>query len=189
MLDRLPRLLKRPLLRALSRRARLRCVSEELAQLVRGIAGLPLPGTLHVEPAPIDISSAPTREAARAELGIAASMRLVVIVSRLLPGKRVRTALDAVCLLPGVQAVVVGDGPELGALQSEYPRVRFVGRVARPRALSWIAAADALLSASRLEGAPSAIREARALAVPVASCSAGDLALWAELDDQLWVVS
>lgn len=188
LLAALPAALGRSLLRALCRDARLRCVSHELAHLLREIAGQRLEGRLFVEPLPIDVSAAPSRIEARAELGIAESARLVVIVSRLVSSKRIDTALAAAALLPGLSVVVVGDGPELGALESKRPDVRFVGRVARGRALTWIAAADALLSASRLEGAPSSVREARALGVPVAACAAGDLAQWAALDSGLWVV-
>jgi glycosyltransferase involved in cell wall biosynthesis len=50
-----------------------------------------------------------------------------------------------------------------------------------------MAAADLLISASRTEGAPLAIREARALGVPVVSCPAGDLASWARHDGGLWL--
>ena len=57
-----------------------------------------------------------------------------------------------------------------------------------PRHLRWIAAADVLVSASAHEGAPSVVREARALGVPVVAVSAGDLAQWAERDAGLLLV-
>lgn len=189
LLERLPSAVGRRILAALSRTARFRCVSHELADLLRRVAGQPLTGRLYVEPLPLDTSTAPTRQAARAQLGLVESTRLVVIVSRLIPEKRTRDALAAAALLPKVQVVVLGDGPEFEALERAYPNARFTGRVGRPEALSWIAAADALLSASRLEGAPSAVREARALAVPVVASAAGDLTRWAAIDDELWVVA
>ncbi|HVY44240.1 MAG TPA: glycosyltransferase, partial [Minicystis sp.] len=46
----------------------------------------------------------------------------------------------------------------------------------------WVAAADVLLHASAVEGAPTVVREARALGVRVVACPAGDLAAWAAAD-------
>jgi glycosyltransferase involved in cell wall biosynthesis len=45
-----------------------------------------------------------------------------------------------------------------------------------------------LLSASRHEGAPTVVREARALGTPVVACAAGSLAALAESDDGIWIV-
>jgi teichuronic acid biosynthesis glycosyltransferase TuaC len=103
-------------------------------------------------------------------------------------GKRVDVALAAAALLPRARIVVVGDGPEARCLGQLHPLVTFVGEAERPVALAWIRAADLLLSASRLEGAPTAIREARCLGVPVVATAAGDLAKWAQQDLDLWVV-
>jgi glycosyltransferase involved in cell wall biosynthesis len=186
LIARLPRALGRALLRALCRNARLRCVSHDLLRLLQEIAGQRLQGQVFVEALPIDTSAAPTRARARAELGVPENARLIVVVARLVSSKRVPLALAAAALLSDVLVVVVGDGPERGRLARAG--VRFVGRVDRERALAFIAAADVLLSASRLEGAPSAVREARALAVPVVSSTAGDLSRWAELDPELWIV-
>jgi teichuronic acid biosynthesis glycosyltransferase TuaC len=188
LLEKLPRPLARRILLALTKKARIRCVSQELADLLRHVAGQSLGDQIYVEPLAIETQHAPTRASAREQLGLPDSARLVVVVARLLPNKRVREALEATTLVPSVQVAVVGDGSELAALARDYPAVRFVGRVDRARALTFIAAADALLSASRLEGAPSAVREARALEVPVAACAAGDLTRWAAVDSGLWVV-
>ena len=46
----------------------------------------------------------------------------------------------------------------------------------------WIRASDLVVSASREEGAPTVVREARALGTPVVTTAAGDLVKWAELD-------
>jgi teichuronic acid biosynthesis glycosyltransferase TuaC len=188
LLGQLPAALSRTLVLGLCVKARVRCVSRELASLLQQIAGEPLEGRLSVAPAPIDVSTAPTRSEARAWLGVSDETRLIVVVSRLISSKRIDDALAAAALLPAAVVIVVGDGPELSRLRSTYPEARFVGRVARGHALTWISAADALLSASRLEGAPSAVREARALGVPVVASAAGDLAEWAERDPELWVV-
>lgn len=173
----------------LARGARLRCVSHELARGLERTAGSSLQGRLRVEPLPIDVSSAKTRARARAELGVRDDSRLIVVVARLVPDKRTREALLAAALVADAEVVVVGDGPERVALAREFPGVRFEGRVARERALTFIAAADVLLSASLLEGAPSAVREARALDVPVVARVAGDLVDWAAADAELWVVA
>lgn len=189
LLQGLPRPLARALLGALlARDASVRCVSTELARLVEGLAGRSLGERLRVEPALISVTGTPSRERARAELGIAANARLAVVVSRLVPEKRVRVALAAATRVPDVLLVVVGDGPERPRLTQDFPRARFTGQLPRREALTWLAAADVLLTASRHEGAPSAVREARALGVPVAACAAGDLLSWAETDSGLFVV-
>lgn len=73
--------------------------------------------------------------------------------------------------------VLVGDGP-----LSSQPGGFRTGRVPRLEALGWIAHARALVSTSRDEGAPTVVREARALGVPVVALPAGDIPLWAETD-------
>ena len=52
----------------------------------------------------------------------------------------------------------------------------------RPQALAWIAGADKLVHLSEAEGAPTVIREARALGVPVLATPVGDVPLWAASD-------
>jgi glycosyltransferase involved in cell wall biosynthesis len=93
-----------------------------------------------------------------------------------------------VAYLPGVHVVVVGGGPELHALRSRFGAVHFTGELPRPQALTWIAAADVVVSASRREGSPTALREARALGVPVVACTSGDLQQRAAGDPGLWLV-
>jgi glycosyltransferase involved in cell wall biosynthesis len=148
-----------------------------------------VPGSAEVVPPAIELGGVPDRAAARLALSVAPSQTLAVVVGRVVAGKRVGEALAAARLVPGLDTVVVGDGPELARLSRAFPDVRFVGRLARERALEWIAAADVLISASRDEGAPSAIREARALGVPVAARAAGDLEFWARTDPGLIVVA
>jgi teichuronic acid biosynthesis glycosyltransferase TuaC len=179
---RLPKQLRRHITRGwLERGATLRVTSHELAGLL-GDANPELIPRLRVAPSPIDVRGVPGREAARAELGLQSSAKIAVLVSRLIPGKRVALALDALRLLDGLCVVVVGDGPELAALSARFPNVRFTGRVSRTDALAYIAAADVLVSASAEEGAPTVVREARQLGVPVVAVAAGDLANWAERD-------
>ena len=108
--------------------------------------------------------------------------KLVVIVARLIADKRVDIALRALSLLPNLRVAVVGDGPERARLQDAFPTAEFTGNRPRSEALLYIAAADALVSASRHEGAPTVVREARALGVPVVAAPAGDLVEWARAD-------
>jgi glycosyltransferase involved in cell wall biosynthesis len=185
---RLPARLRRHIARAwLTRGARLRVTSSELAELLR-TASPELSASVHVAASPIDVEGVPNRKTARRMLGLHESTSLALIVSRLIPGKRVALALRALALLDKISIVVVGDGPELAALRRAFPSVHFTGRLARPQTLSYIAAADVLVSASAEEGAPSVVREARALGVKVVAVAAGDLAMWAQLDPGLLLV-
>jgi teichuronic acid biosynthesis glycosyltransferase TuaC len=179
---RLPKQLRKHIARGwLARRAQLRVTSQELAALL-GQANPELLPALRVAASPFDVDGVPDRRSARARLGFADSAVIALVVSRLVPSKRVSLALHALALLDDLSVVVVGDGPELAALSARFPSVRFTGRVPRADALRYIAAADVLVSASAQEGAPTVVREARQLGVPVVAVAAGDLALWAERD-------
>lgn len=156
----------------------------------RGIARfIPELATAEVRPVAIDLAGVPDRASARRALDLRADTQLALIVGRLVPSKRSATAISAALLLPRTQVVVVGDGPERERLESEYASARFVGQLPRHQCLRWIAAADVLITASRHEGAPTAVREARALSVPVVSVPAADLRAWSEHDAELYVVS
>jgi glycosyltransferase involved in cell wall biosynthesis len=111
-----------------------------------------------------------------------------VIIARLVPGKRVDVALEACRRVAHLHAIVIGDGPERAALAQRFPAARFIGQVTRPVALTYLSAADVLVSASLLEGAPTVVREARALGTPVVCLPAGDVARWAETDAGIHVV-
>jgi teichuronic acid biosynthesis glycosyltransferase TuaC len=183
------RLLARELLRA---DARLRFVSHELSGVVLG--AMPpaeralLAARSRVEPCCIDVEPVPERAAARRELGIAPEARVAVIVARLVAEKRVEVALEACQRVPQLTTFVVGEGAERGALERRFPGAHFVGHVPRPRALTYVAAANVLVSASLLEGAPTVVREARALGTEVVCLPAGDLLRWAASDPGLHVV-
>ena len=179
---RLPNPLRKRIARTwLARRAALRVTSTELAGLLRD-ANPELAPALRVEPSPLSIAGVPTRQVARRVLGLDQSQSVALIVGRLVSEKRVALALKALSLLDQIAVVVVGDGPELSALRLRFPHVHFTGFLPRPDALRWIAAADVLVSASAHEGAPSVVREARALGVPVVAVAVGDLAEWAKAD-------
>lgn len=128
----------------------------------------------------------PTRDrererALRAELG-AGDEPLVCAVGRLVPEKRFDLALEA-ARRARARLVLVGDGPARPALErAAGAGVRFAGALPRSLALSVIATSDALVHPSAVEAAPTVVREARALGVPVVACAAGDVARWAAED-------
>jgi len=185
---RLPASLRRRIARSwLAQRARVRVTSHELADALRA-ATPELANAVYVAASPIDVVDVPARNAARAALGIAHGKNVALVVARLVPEKRVALALQALSRLDEFSAVVIGDGPELSALRARFPQAHFTGHLPRSETLSWISAADVLVSASAHEGAPTVVREARALGVPVVAVAAGDLATWAEHDPGLLLV-
>lgn len=193
LLERAPKPVGRALVRELAGRATtIRCVSAELGQRLQQLGSSAetrrrIEERLRIAPAPLRLPSLPPREALRASLGLDAR-RVVLVVARLIPDKRVEVALAAATLLEQVQVVVIGDGPLKASLAERFPSVRFEGALPRTTTLGWIKAADVLCSASLLEGAPTVVREARALGTTVVAVDAGDLRTWAAHDPQLWVV-
>jgi teichuronic acid biosynthesis glycosyltransferase TuaC len=189
LLVRLPALLRRRIVgRLLDGGASFRFVSNELRTL---LAAATFPELVHVgriEPCPIDIDAVPSRLRARNELGLDPDEVWIVVVGRMVAGKRPGVALNAATLVPGARVAAVGDGPERVRLMSEHGSVRFLGQLPRRQTLAWITAADLLVTASRTEGSPMVVREARALGVPVVAAGCGDLRRWAEDDPELYVV-
>lgn len=121
------------------------------------------------------------RLSARAALGLHAEGPIVGLVARLVPIKDVTTFLRAVAALrervPGVRAVVVGDGEERGALEELATKVglthtcRFLGwRADMPNVY---AALDVLALSSRNEGSPVSVIEAMAAGRPVVATRVG----------------
>jgi glycosyltransferase involved in cell wall biosynthesis len=108
-----------------------------------------------------------------------------VVCGRLVGSKRVDRAIREAARC-GVDLTVIGDGPMRAKLESLasslHPGVRFVGHVPRDEALALIARAQKLLHLSDAEGAPTVIREARALGIPVLATPVGDVPLWARED-------
>jgi glycosyltransferase involved in cell wall biosynthesis len=189
LLARAPALLRRHITRVwLDGGVSIRTVSNELRELLLDCTSWSLGPQVRVEPMQLQIDPQLERTAARRRLGVARNARLVLLVARLIPEKRVAVALRAVSRLPEVQVVVVGGGPLLAELERRFGSVVFTGELPRPEALDWIAAADVVISASQLEGAPTALREARALGVPVVACGAGDLAERAARDGGIWLL-
>lgn len=136
-----------------------------------------------VEPAPISLLDVRPR-ASRSETSLRPSG---LIVARLVPGKRVAEAIEAAQTHASV--TVIGDGPEFNNLQRSFPSAQFLGQLSRRHTLERMARSDFLVSASRCEGAPTVVREARALGLPVAAREAGDLSDWANEDAGLFIAA
>jgi len=189
LLARLPRRARmRVLGELLAAGARFRVVSNELLDQLCSDSPAELRSRCSVRPCAMDLGTVPDREEARAQLGVSPDERLVVVVGRLVRGKRVGVALSAATLMPATRVVVIGTGPERRELGGRHPSVEFCGQLPRPVALRWMAAADALITASRDEGAPTVVREARAVGTPVVAAPSGDLAQWAATDPGISVI-
>jgi len=186
----LPRALRDHILASLlARDARFRFVSRALRERLVAVGPPGLAARSSVRPATLAMPDVPGRSAARAALDLGPEETVIVIAGRLLPGKRPLLAVGAATLVPGARVFVVGDGPERSRLEATFPEARLLGALPRPAALTWIAAADLLLSASASEGAPTAIREARQLGVPVVTTPVGDVRDWSVSDPGLTVVT
>ena len=176
LLLRLPAPMRHAILAGLhSRGAKFRFVSAELRDRLLEGSLRRLRRVSIVEPCPLELPVPPSRNAARSTLGLPADAPLALVVGRLVRSKRPQVALNALSLLPGVQVVVVGDGPLGEGLAAKFPAVRLLGRLTRPETLTWIAAADVLVCTSRREGAPTVVREARRLGTPVVATPWGSL--------------
>jgi glycosyltransferase involved in cell wall biosynthesis len=163
-----------------------RFVSQDLA--IR-FARATLPSILarsRVEACAIDVSHAPTRSQARARLGLG-NERVGVVVGRLLPSKDPERAVR-LALAHSDRVIVIGDGPLTDRIRRTSANVTLSGKLTRPDTLTWIAAADLLVSASREEGASSVVREARALGTRVLAVAAGDIAERARSDPGITLI-
>ena len=110
---------------------------------------------------------------ARAELGLAASDRLLVAVGHLIARKRHDLTIAALSDLPDTPLALLGDGPERAALAALAERLGVADRVhllgSRPHASlpGWYAAADASVLASSREGWANVLLESMACGTPV----------------------
>jgi glycosyltransferase involved in cell wall biosynthesis len=111
-----------------------------------------------------------------AALPVPAGARVVLAMGRLHADKGFDVLLAAIARLPEVHAVIAGDGPERGALQSLaaragiLPRVHFLGW--QPDTASLLAAADVLVCSSRREPLGNQILEAFSARIPVVAAMA-----------------
>jgi glycosyltransferase involved in cell wall biosynthesis len=111
--------------------------------------------------------------AARARLDVDGFV--VAFLGRLIHDKGADLAIDA--LPDGATLLVAGDGPERASLvrRAADRRVRFCGHVEGADKLALLAAADALVIPSRIDGAPTVALEALAAGLPIVATRAGGL--------------
>jgi glycosyltransferase involved in cell wall biosynthesis len=166
----------------------LRLVAPHLKPLLATASNQAWLGSARVEPSPISMPALDRRETLRRELGVAQDAFLAVVVGRLVPSKRVELALRRAPFPLGAKVVVVGSGPLLADLGRAFPNVHFTGQLSRERALAWLRAADVVVSASREEGAPTALREARQLGTTVWTAEFGSASAWAKSDPGIVVL-
>ena len=108
---------------------------------------------------------------ARAALGLPQDARVIGTAARFDEVKRLDLLLRALAALPSATLVLIGDGPEAGALRAlaarlgVAARVRFAGAVVDAARL--FRAFDVFAAPSRKEGLPLAVVEAMALGLPV----------------------
>ncbi|WP_228276542.1 glycosyltransferase family 4 protein [Dechloromonas sp. H13] len=109
---------------------------------------------------------------ARMQIGIEGD-RILLSVGHLVERKGHHLVIGMLPLLPGYRLVIVGDGPERGALENlarqsgVADRVRFTGAVAQAELVSYYSAADVLVLASSREGWANVLLEAMACGTPV----------------------
>jgi glycosyltransferase involved in cell wall biosynthesis len=131
----------------------------------------------------------------RTRLGLAPDTPLAVNVAALVPHKDqvtlIRAAERLVARLPSLHWVIAGDGPERIKLERLVGglglggRIHLLGHVDQPERL--IADATCFVMSSREEGLGTAVLDAMALGIPVASTAAGGLPEM--LDDEAGVLA
>lgn len=168
--------------RVLHQAAGVIAVSPNLAQEARaqGVA----PDKIVVVPNGVDQErfTPQDRAAARRKLGLDCQGPLALFVGRLVPGKGVDQALNALAALPQARLLVVGEGPQGPALEAQARRLGLEGRViwagAQPHAAipDYLGACDVLVLPSMSEGEPNVILEALAAGRPVVASRVGNVA-------------
>lgn len=103
---------------------------------------------------------------------LAGGALLVGFVGRLAPEKRVEM-LAPVSALPGVQVVVVGDGPRRRSLQRQLPGAHFTGQLVGPDLGRAMATLDLLVHPGADETFCQVVQEALCAGVPVISAASG----------------
>jgi glycosyltransferase involved in cell wall biosynthesis len=175
----------RRLVRALLRRDYAVSVSPEAARLMTAWMR---PGSRPVRYIANGIATAPydnlpTREAARAQLGLPAASFIVGIVSRVALCKGHLVLLDAFARVlserPGAVLLIVGTGPELPAVSARIQELGSAGPVIvlgeRRDIPCILAALDVLCLPSEMEGMPMTVLEAMAARLPVVASNVGGI--------------
>jgi teichuronic acid biosynthesis glycosyltransferase TuaC len=111
------------------------------------------------------------RDAARRALGL--TRPTLLAVGNLVVKKRHRLIIEALDELPGVDLIIVGEGPERAQIEAlarqrrVADRVRLLGRMPQDRLPAIYSAADLLLLPSLREGWPNVLLESMACGTPV----------------------
>ena len=129
-------------------------------------------------PAPA-LPGRPSRAEARAMLGIGGFA--LGTAGRLTAQKALGDALEALARVPGVELLVLGDGPERAALERHTAelglseRVRFLGAGRREDVLVLFRAVDGALLTSAWENLPHTLLEALSVGTPVIATAVGGI--------------
>ncbi|MGH8704705.1 MAG: glycosyltransferase family 4 protein [Burkholderiales bacterium] len=121
------------------------------------------------------------RAAARARLGLAPDRALVGIIATLRSWKGHRTLVEAMTHLPEtVELVMVGDGPQRGALEKQVAQLGLGRRVRMPGnqadVLPWLRALDVFaLPSYANEGVPQALVQAMLVGLPCVTTAIGGI--------------
>lgn len=156
-------------------------VSQDLVDAMDALAERPGHGVLVPNGVDTEVFAPGDRAAARARLGQAPNVPLVLVVGHLVPRKDPLLALEAFRrgAPPDARLVFIGTGPLDHALRGAIltsgleRRATLVGEVDPARLADWYRAANALLLTSRREGRPNVVLEALASGLPVVATAAG----------------
>ena len=119
------------------------------------------------------------RNAARAQLGLPATSRVIASVGHLIPRKGHELVIAALASVPDTTLLIAGSGPEEGALKALASRlgldhrVRFLGQLAHHALPTVYGASDVLVLASSNEGWANVLLEAMACGTPVVATDVG----------------
>jgi glycosyltransferase involved in cell wall biosynthesis len=141
------------------------------------LAGVGRPDQYHVVRPGLTVGEVPTREEARARLGLPLGARVVAYVGRVTAVKRPDRLAAVMARVPGAHLVVAGDGDRLPALRdatrSFAERVHLLGW--RPDVETVHAAADVALLTSDNEGTPVSLVEAALCGRPAVAPRVGSV--------------
>jgi glycosyltransferase involved in cell wall biosynthesis len=128
----------------------------------------------------------------RAEFGLPEDRFIVLMVSALIPSKRVEAGIDSVSKIPDGHLVVAGDGPlraEIDALAAKLLPDRFTRlSVPPPKMPSLYRSADVFLHLSKIEPFGNVFLEAMACGLPIVGCDSPRLR-WIVGENQFLVQS
>jgi glycosyltransferase involved in cell wall biosynthesis len=136
---------------------------------------------LEVLPNGVDLDKFRPHERAAARARLDVSGRVLVSAGNLVASKGHDIAIEALAALPDATLLIVGEGPELRALQGlaqrrgVAARVRFLGLVPHERMAEVYSAADVSVLASAREGMPNVVLESLACGTPVVATDVGGI--------------